>query len=106
MTAPEAGDARYLLVFLDQRFGLPVDVLDWNLDLNLALGGAFLGRIFVSTIFNLSRAHNYLSSAAAVAESGQMFCSNALCRDLSVKTIEEQRQTAEGEAIPTKVTSC
>jgi hypothetical protein len=34
-----------------------------------------------------------------------MLCRNALCRDLSVKTIEEQRQTAEGDFIPTKVTS-
>src|ERR1700691_4049349 len=34
-----------------------------------------------------------------------MLSRNALCRDLSVKTIEEQRQTAEGDFIPTKVTS-
>ena len=33
MAAPEAGNARHLLIFLDQRFGLPVDFFDRNLDL-------------------------------------------------------------------------
>ena len=69
MAAPEAGNVRYLLIFLDQRLGLPIHILDWNLNFNLALGGAFFGRIFVRTIFDLSRAHSYLSSPAAAAES-------------------------------------
>ena len=72
MAAPEAGDTRYLLIFLDQRLGLPIHILDRNLDLNLTLGGAFLGRIFVRTIFDLSRAHSYLSSVAAAAEFKEM----------------------------------
>jgi len=54
MAAPEAGNARHLLIFLNQRIGLPVDILDRNLNLNLAFGRAFFG---------LSGAHSYLSKA-------------------------------------------
>ncbi len=46
MAAPEAGNARHLLIFLDQRIGLPVDILDRNLNRNLALGGAGFRRTF------------------------------------------------------------
>ena len=66
MAAPEAGNTRYLLIFLDQRIGLPVDIRDRNLHLNLAFGGAFFGR----AVFGLSGAHSNLSKAAAAAESG------------------------------------
>ncbi len=51
MAAPEAGNARHLLIFLDQRVGLPVDIRDRNLNLNLALGRAFLGRAFFGRAF-------------------------------------------------------
>ena len=99
MAAPEAGNTRYLLIFLDQRIGLPDDVRDRDLHLNLALGGAFLGRVF-----GLSGAHNCLSKAAATAESEGKFSLAPYAATLSVKTLEEQRQTAEGLFLPTKVT--
>jgi len=105
MAAPEAGNARYLLIFLDQRIGLPVDICDWNLHLNLALGGAFVGRaVFGRAVLDISGAHSNLSKAVAAAESGgkSLDC-DALCLSLSVKTLEEQRQTAEGAVLPTKV---
>src|SRR5208282_786296 len=100
MAAAEAGNARHLLIFLDQSVGLPVDILDRNLNRDLALGGAFFRRAF----FNISRAHSCLSSVAAAAESGEK-CSAAtlFATNLSVKTIEEQRQTAEGDFLLTKV---
>src|SRR5260370_39094896 len=65
MATPEAGNARYLLIFLDQRIGLPVDIIDRNLHLNLAFGGV----LFSGAFFGLSGAHNYLSKAAAATES-------------------------------------
>ncbi len=46
MAAAEAGNARHLLIFLDQRVGLPVDVRDRNLNRDFALGGA----LFRSTL--------------------------------------------------------
>jgi len=71
VAAAEAGNACHLLIFLDQEVGLPVDVLEWNLDLNFALGGAafFDGTVvrrtvFDRRIFDLSRAHSNLSNAA------------------------------------------
>src|SRR6266478_3596000 len=100
MAAPEAGNTRYLLIFLDQRIGLPVDVRDGNLHLNLALGGAFLGR----AVLGLSGTHSNLSKASAAAESEGKFSAARYAATLSVKTLEEQRQTAEGEVLPTKVT--
>jgi hypothetical protein len=99
MAAPEAGNTRYLLIFLDQRIGLPVDIGDRNLHLNLAFGGAFFGR----AVLGLSGAHSNLSKTAAAAESGGKRLGDALCLSLSVKTLEEQRQTAEGAVLPTKV---
>src|SRR5271157_4401706 len=97
MAAPEAGNARHLLIFLDQRIGLPVDVLDRNLNHDLAFRGAF---------FSFSGAHNYLSKTAAPAETGgkSLGC-DAGAATLSVKTLEEQRQTAKGDDLPTKVTA-
>src|SRR5208282_1347815 len=91
MATAEAGNARDFLVFLDQRIGLPVDVLDRNLDLDFALGGACLrstlrGRAVLRAFFDLSRAHNYLSGAAAAAESGgKRFRCDALCRKVECK---------------------
>jgi len=55
VAAPEARNARHLLIFLDQRIGFAGDMLDRNLNLNLAFGGAFFGRVFVGRIFGLSR---------------------------------------------------
>src|SRR6266852_1324180 len=106
MAAPEARNPRYLLIFLDQRIGLPVDIRDRDLHLNLAFGGAFFGRAFLGrAVLDISGAHSNLSKAVAAAESGGKWLDcDALCLSLSVKTLEEQRQTAEGEVLPTKVT--
>src|SRR6267378_4703467 len=74
MAAPEAGNTRYLLIFLDQRIGLPVDIRDRNLNLNLALGGAFFGRAVLGrAVLDISGAHKCLSKAAAAAESEGKF---------------------------------
>src|SRR6202165_1086086 len=76
MPAPEAGNTRYLLIFLDQRIGLPVDIRDRNLHLNLAFGGAFFGRAVLGravlgrAVLDISGAHSNLSKAVAAAESG------------------------------------
>ena len=69
MAAPEAGNTCYLLIFLDQRIGLPVDIRDRDLNLNLAFGGAFLGR----AVLDISGAHSNLSKAVATAESEGKF---------------------------------
>src|ERR1019366_5281575 len=91
MAAPEAGNTRHLLIFLDQRIGLPVDILDRNLNLNLAFGGAFVGRAF----FGLSRAHNHLSRTAAAAEPGGKWLGcDAMCRNLECK--DSRRATSNG----------
>jgi hypothetical protein len=95
MAAPEAGNTRYLLIFLDQRIGLPVDIRERDLNLNFSFRGAFFG---------FSGTHNCLSKAAAAAESEGKFSAARYAATLSVKTLEEQRQTAEGAALPTKVT--
>src|SRR5579859_1220261 len=101
VAAAEAGNSRHLLIFLDQRVGLPVDVLDGNLNYDLAFGGAVFRRAFFGrTIFGLSGAHDYLSKTAMAAESGEKLprC-DAGAASLSVKTLEEQRQTAEGDVL-------
>ena len=104
MAAPEAGNTRYLLIFLDQRIGLPVDIRDRDLNLNLALGGAFLGRAVLGrVVLDISGAHSNLSKAVAAAESEGKFSAARYAATLSVKTLEEQRQTAERAALPTKV---
>jgi hypothetical protein len=109
MAAAEAGNACHLLIFLDQRVGLPVDILDRNLNRDLALGGAGFGRNFGRSFrgcafFSIRGAHSCLSSAVAAAESGGN-CSAAtpFAANLSVKTMEEQRQTAERVFLLTKV---
>ena len=51
MAAPEAGNACQLLIFLDQRIGLAIDIRDRDFDLNLALGGAFPGYTFLGCVF-------------------------------------------------------
>jgi hypothetical protein len=100
MPAPEARDAGHLLVFLDQRIGLAVDIRDWNLNFDLTFGGAFFARIF----FGFGGAHNSLSQAPAAAESEELCSAATPCSaTLSVKTPEEQRQTEEGDAGLTKV---
>src|SRR5277367_5464147 len=105
VAAAEAGNAGHLLIFLDQRFGLSIDVRDRNLNSDFALGAAAARAFLSSVFFCFSGAHNYLSSAAAADESGEN-CSAAISSTatLSVKTLEEQRQTAEGDLLPTKVT--
>src|SRR6267154_486906 len=54
VTAPEAWDTRYLLILLDQGFGLAVDVRERNLDFDLALGGAFFrGAVFAQAFLGV-----------------------------------------------------
>src|SRR5271154_4895519 len=105
MAAAEAGNACHLLIFLNQRVGLPVDVCDRNLNRDLALGGACLGRNFRGrAVLDISGAHSCLSSAAAAAESGGNCSAATLCAtNLSVKTLEERRQTVERDFLLTNV---
>jgi len=102
MAAPEPGNARHLLILLDQRFGLPAHFFGRHLDLDLAFGGAFFGRAFV----DVSGAHNYLSRRlrrpSGGAEDGST--GTPYAASLSVKTRQEDRQTQEGDILPTKVT--
>jgi hypothetical protein len=77
MPSPKAGQAGQLLIFLNQRFGLPGYFLRWNLDLNLALG---------STFFDFRGAHNRLSiNVRLAAESRLPLRSRANCRKLECK---------------------
>ena len=82
MSAAEAGDARQLLIFLDQGFGLAVHFLDGNLNRNLPPGAAA----------GLSGAHICLSgfnrSNRSISDK-----SNGTAVNLSVKTRREHRQT-------------
>src|SRR5438128_11169618 len=53
MASPKAGQARHLLIFLNQRIGLARYFLRWDLNFNFALGGALV---------SFRGAHNRLSS--------------------------------------------
>src|SRR5208282_2365057 len=69
---------------------------DRNLNHNLALGGAGFRRTFRGrAFFGLSRAHNYLSSTVAAAESGgKGLACNALFRIAECK--DYRRATSNG----------
>jgi len=48
VATPEAGNARHLLVFLNERLGLPVHVRDGNLDFDLAFVALSFGVLSVT----------------------------------------------------------
>ena len=98
MAAPEAGNARHLLVFLDQRVGLAGDIRYRDLNLDLTFGCA----LFICVFGSFSGAHNNLSKAQN--RKGSRSAATACSLALSVKTVEEQRQTEEPFFVLTKVT--